>query len=208
MRTSIAALLLLSLAALPLSGQAPPAGPTPTPTPTSVSDDATHDELRALRDGLLDAINKGDIERQLSYFHPNAVITWHNAEVSRGHDGIRKYMTRMLEGPDKVVESFKADVNVDELTILYGGDTGISFGSAVEHFAMTSGRTFDLPARWSATLVRQDGRWLIASLHASDNLFDNPLLNMARRMAWWAGGGALVVGLALGFLLGRRRSPR
>ena len=210
MRTSIAALLLLSVAALPLPAQAPPADPTPTPTltPAPVSDEATHDELRALRDGLLDAINKGDIERQLSYFHPNAVITWHNAEVSRGHDGIRKYMTGMLQGPDKVVESFKADVNVDELTILYGGDTGISFGSAVEHFAMTSGRTLDLSARWSATLVKQDGRWLIASLHASDNLFDNPLLNMARRMAWWVGGGALVVGLALGFLLGRRRGSR
>lgn len=169
------------------------------------SDEATHDELRALRDGLLDAMGKGDIERELTYFHPNAVITWHNAEVSRGHAGIRDYLKRMLEGPDKAVESFRADVTVDELTILYGGDTGISFGSAVEHFQMTNGRTFDLPARWSATLVKENGRWLISSLHASDNLFDNPLLNMARRMAWWAGGIALVAGLALGFLLGRRR---
>jgi uncharacterized protein (TIGR02246 family) len=176
-----------------------------TPEQAPASDEATHDELRALRDGLLDAISKGDIERELTFFHPNAVITWHNAEVSRGRDGIRKYMSRMLEGPDKAVESFKADVNVDELTALYGGDTGISFGSAVEHFAMTSGRTFDLSARWSATLVKHDGRWLIASLHASDNLFDNPLLNMARRMAWWAGGIALLVGLGLGFVLGRRR---
>ena len=28
---------------------------------------------------------------------------------------------------------------MDELTILYGGDTGIAFGSAVEHFQMTNG---------------------------------------------------------------------
>lgn len=178
------------------------------PPPASPSDEATHDELRALRDGLLDAMGKGDIERELTFFHPNAVITWHNAEVSRGRDGIRKYLSRMLEGPDKAVESFKADVTVDELTILYGGDTGVAFGSAVEHFAMTSGRTFDLPARWSATLVKENGRWLIASLHASDNLFDNPLLGLARRMAWIAGGVALVAGLLLGFLLGRRRGIR
>lgn len=151
-------------------------------------------------------MSKGDIERELTFFHPNAVITWHNAEVSRGHAGIRDYLKRMLEGPDKAVERFGADVNVDELTILYGGDTGISFGSAVEHFAMTNGRTFDLPARWSATLVRENGRWLISSLHVSDNLFDNPLLNMARKFAWWAGGLGLIVGLALGFLAGRRRS--
>lgn len=192
MRTSIAALLLLSLTSLPAQAQAP-------------SDEATHDELRALRDGLLDAMSKGDVERELTYFHPDAVVTWHNAEVSRGRDGIRDYLKRMMEGPDKAVASFRADVKVDELTILHGGDTGVSFGSAVEHFELTSGRTFDLPARWSATLVKENGRWLIASLHASDNLFDNPLLNLARRMAWLAGGIALVAGLALGFLLSRRR---
>ncbi|MES1211080.1 MAG: nuclear transport factor 2 family protein, partial [Acidobacteriota bacterium] len=146
----------------------------------------THNALRALRDGLLDAIAKGDIERQLTYFHPNAVVTWHNAEVSRGRDGIRQYLEKMLSGPDKAVQGFKADVTVDELTILYGGTTGISFGSAVEHFEMIGGRTFDLPARWSATLIKEGDTWLIASLHASDNLFDNPLLNLARRMTWWA----------------------
>ena len=37
------------------------------------ADEAVHNELRALRDGLLDAMSKGDIERQLTYFHPNVV---------------------------------------------------------------------------------------------------------------------------------------
>lgn len=175
------------------------------PVSAQTSDEATHDELRALRDGLLEAIAKGDVERELTWFHPDAVITWHDAEVSRGHDSIRGYLKRMLEGPDKAVESFKADVKVDALTILYGGDAGISYGSAVEHFAMSRGRTFDLPARWSATLVKENGRWLIASLHVSDNLFDNPMLDLARRVVWWAGGGALIVGIAIGVLLGRRR---
>lgn len=152
-------------------------------------------------------MNKGDLERELSYFHPNTVITWNNAEVSRGRDGARSYLNRMLTGPDKIVESYKADVNVDELTILYGGDTGISFGSTIEHFKLASGKTFDLPARWSAALVKEDGKWLIANLHASDNLFDNPLLAMAKRMVYWVGGISLLVGLAAGFLLGRRRRP-
>ena len=107
-------------------------------------------------------------------------------------------------GPDKVVASFKADVNVDELTILYG-NTGISFGSAVEHFKLTRGGTLDLPARWSATLVKEGDQWRIASLHASDNLFDNPLLAQARRTVYWAAGLSLLLGLAAGWLLGRRR---
>jgi uncharacterized protein (TIGR02246 family) len=192
---------MLGMAVLPAWSQAPPA---PAPAAT---DEAAHNELRAFRDGLLDAMNKGDLERELAYFHPNAVVTWHNAEVSRGRDGVRAYLNRMLTGPDKIVESYKGDVNVDELTILYGGDTGLSFGSAVEHFKLADGKTLDLPARWSATLVKEDGKWLIANLHASDNLFDNPVLAMTKRMIYWVGGITLLAGLAAGFVLGRRRRP-
>lgn len=163
-----------------------------------------HDELRAFRAGLLEAMNKGDVERELTYFHPNAVVTWHNAEVSRGRDGVRAYLKRMLQGPASVVASYRAEVAVDELTILYGNDVGISFGSALEHFEMTDGRKLDLPARWSATLVKAGDKWLIASLHASDNLFDNPVLASARRLIFWAGGAALLAGLVLGLALGRR----
>ena len=207
MKKRIAFLLLpslLSLLSLPSSAQAPPPAAPPAAT-APASDEATHNELRALRDGLLDAMRKGDIERELTFFHPNAVVTWHNAEVSRGRDGIRKYLTRMLQGPNKAVDSFNADVNVDELTILYGGDTGIAFGSAVEHFKMASGRNFDLPARWSATMVKENGQWLIANLHSSDNLFDNPLLDSAKRTIGWTGAIGLAVGLAIGIFIGRRR---
>jgi hypothetical protein len=190
----IAALMYLSLVTLPVSSQTPPP-----------KDEAVHKELRVLRDGLLDAMNKGDIDRELTYMHPNVVVTWHNAEVSRGRDGMRAYLTRMLSGPNKVVSSYSANVDVDELTILYGSATGISFGSAVEHFKLTDGKMLDLPARWSATLVKDGDKWLIASLHASDNLFDNPVLAIAKRTAYWAGSVALVIGLIVGFVFGRRR---
>jgi LPXTG-motif cell wall-anchored protein len=36
-------------------------------------------------------------------------------------------------------------------------------------------------------------------------MFDNPLLNSAKKMAWYAGGGAAVVGVLIGFFVGRRR---
>jgi ketosteroid isomerase-like protein len=193
MKKLIAALMFLCPAALPASSQAPP------------KDEAVHNELRALRDGLIDAMNKGDIERELTYMHPNVVVTWHNAEVSRGRDGVRAYLNRMLTGPNKAVSSYSASVDVDELTILYGGNTGISFGSALEHFKLNDGKMLDLPARWSAALVKDGDKWLIASLHASDNLFDNPVLTMAKRTAYWAGGVSLVVGLIVGFTVGGRR---
>lgn len=168
------------------------------------AEDPAHNELRAVRDGLLAGMNKGDIEAQLAYLHTNVVVTWHNAEASRGHEGVRKYLDRMLKGSNKVVEKFSADVTVDELSILYGGDTAIAFGSAQEHFTLAGGRQFDFTGRWSATLVKEGGKWLIANLHTSDNIFDNPLLNAAKRMLVWAGIGAGIAGLLIGWLLGRR----
>lgn len=170
----------------------------------NAQEDPAHNELRAVRDGLLAGMNSGDIEAQLAYLHPNVVVTWHNAEVSRGRDGVRKYLDRMLNGPSKVVKKFGAEVTVDELSILYGGDTAIAFGSAQEHFTLTSGRSFDFTGRWSATMVKDGGKWLVANLHTSDNIFDNPLLNQVKAALPWVGGGALLVGALVGWLLGRR----
>jgi ketosteroid isomerase-like protein len=154
---------------------------------------------------MVEAIKKGDIERELTYLHPNVVVTWQNAEVSRGRDGVRAYLNRMLNGPNKVVSDYNVDLNVDELTILYGGDTGISFGSSREHIGLVHDMSLDYPGRWSATLVKEDGKWLIASLHTSTNIFENPLLATARRLIYVAGAVGLVAGLLLGFFLRRRR---
>src|SRR6266496_5164221 len=65
-------------------------------------EDPAHQELRALRDGLLAAMNKSDLEASLAFLHTNCVITWHNAEVSRGHAGVRAYNDRVMKGPKKL----------------------------------------------------------------------------------------------------------
>jgi hypothetical protein len=167
--------------------------------------EATHNELRAMRDGLVDSMNKGDIERELTYLHTNAVVTWHNAEVSRGREGVRAYYSRLTSGPDKMVDKFSAEIKVDELTILHGENAGISFGSSIEHFQFTNGRRFDLKGRWTATLIKENGKWLIGSLHVSTNLFDNVLLDMVKKYAVRAVCIAVVVGAVLGWLIGRKR---
>jgi len=171
----------------------------------TAGENPAHQELRQLRDGLLTAMNKGDLDGMLSYLNTNCVITWHNAEVSRGHDGVREYFNRVMTGPNKIVESFHCDLKVDELTILYGDNMGICYGSSDEHFILASGKDLNVKGRWSATLVKENDHWLVASLHASTNLFDNVMLDLAKKTAVLCGIGALVAGLVIGWLLGRCR---
>jgi len=84
---------------------------------------------------------------------------------------------------------------------------GICFGSSDEHFKLATGKELNVKGRWTATLVKEDGHWLVASLHASTNLFDNVMLDLAKRAAKIVGVIGLILGLIAGWLLGRRRKP-
>jgi ketosteroid isomerase-like protein len=167
-----------------------------------------HAALRMLRGRLLESVNKMDVDGILENLHPNVVVTWQNAEVSRGHQGVRDYLARMTGGANPIVRSFKTDVNVDELTVLYGENTGIAFGSSTDRFDLTGGLDFTLNGRWTATLIKDKGRWLVASMHASTNLFDNPLLNIAKKAVYIGVPASFLVALAIGLFVGRSLSKR
>ena len=164
-------------------------------------EDPVHEELRALRDGVLDAFNKSDLERLLTFVHKDAVLTWQNAEVSRGHQGIRDYYQKMMTGPNKVVESVKGTATVDDLTTLYGDKNGVAVGALEQDFKLADGTDLHLSNRWTADVVKEDGKWRISRFHVSANLFDNPVQQIAiKKTAQWTGGIAGLAGLLIGVL--------
>ncbi len=162
-------------------------------------------EIHALRERLLGAINKADFDQMAADLHPRVVITYQNAEVARGRDGVKAFQLKMTGGPDKVVESFHADVKADDITILPGGTAAVSTGSSVETYKMTHGPDLTLDARWTATLVKDNGQWLLASLHCSTDLFKSPLVAATKKAGVTASIGSIIIGLIVGWLLGRKR---
>jgi ketosteroid isomerase-like protein len=173
------------------------------------AEDPAHEELRALRRELVEAVNKSDLEGLLGHLDPSVIVTWLNGEVSRNPEEVRAYYDRMMKGPRPIVKSITIDPTVEELTHLYG-NTGVAYGHSKDHFQLTDGQDFVVPTRWSATVVKKDGKWLIANFHASTDMFDNPVLTLAvKRTALWAAVIAGVVGLILGGIGGwflRRRA--
>lgn len=175
----------------------------------AVSPEALHDELRELRDDVLAAVARNDFEAIAPHLHPKVVFTPMNGEVCRGPQEIRAYFDKMLKGPAAIVKSIQLDLEVDRLTDLYG-DTGLAFGSSNDHYTLSNGMDFPVQTRWTCSLVRENGRWLITAFHASANVFDNPILERAKQAAklQWGGIGAgagVLIGALLGVALGRRR---
>ena len=77
-----------------------------------------------------------------------------------------------------------------------------------QDFKFFDGREISLKSRWTVTFIKEGGRWQLAAIHASANVFDNPILGLAvRKTALWTGGGAVVLGGLAGWLIGRRRKP-
>jgi ketosteroid isomerase-like protein len=170
-------------------------------------EDPVHNELRALRKGLTDAVVKWDIDRQMSYVHKDVVVTWQNGEVVRGHDGLKEFLQRNAAG--RVFQGYVQPPEPAELTIMHGPNTGINYGTSVARYNVL-GKEFDLTNHWTVTLVKEDGKWLIANYHVSANVLDNPLLNLAKQSLYWSDGVAVVVGLLVGLVVGwmvRRSRP-
>lgn len=167
----------------------------------NAAEDPAHNELRALRTEVIEAITKEDFDNVIRHVHTNAVITWQNNDVCRGHQGLREFFNRM--GKD-TFKGYKIPPTPEELTILHGGTTGVSYGQTVAQYKLL-GKDVELKSRWTATVVKENGRWLLASYHVSMNVLDNPLLNAAKSGLFLAAGAALASGLIVGILLGKRK---
>lgn len=164
------------------------------------AEDPAHQELRTVRTEVIEAITKGDFDRVLQHVHTNVVVTWQNHEVCRGHQGLKEFFNKTGK---QTFQGYKIPPTPDELTILHGGDTGVSFGETIAQYTLL-GKSRELKSRWTATLVKENGRWLLAGYHVSMNVLDNPLLNAATQSLYWTAGGTLLAGLGVGWLLGKR----
>lgn len=208
---------LFALLALPAAAQEPAPDPAAaaeaaavTAVPEAPTPDQLHDELRALRAAMETALNDRDLDALVAHVTEDVVFTTMNNDVVAGPEGIRDYFLKMLEGPDRVVDSVTSHFEADALSTLVEDDVAIAVGKSHDRYVLRGGREFEIEGRWTATLVRRDGRWLVAAFHYSTNVFDNPILAAQRKAATWiaAGLGAamLIAGLLLGRFLARRRA--
>ena len=170
-------------------------------------DEQIHDALRELRNRLISAYEKRDMEAMLQEVTDDVVITWQNGERNEGHQEFREFFDRMMNGESRVVNDISSTVEVDAESVLYDDDTAVARGTLSDEFSLADGSEFALNSKWTATVVKEDSQWKVASFHVSANIFDNALLDRAKAYLGSAAmiGGVIggLVGLVLGWILGR-----
>jgi len=174
------------------------------------SDEAVHEELRALLNGIETAVNSEAYGDLAQYFHETARITTINQEVISSNTEIEPYFERWF-GEGGYLKTLRMELEADALTEFYADMSfGVVRGSGDEDYVLSDERFFPMKTRWTATVSKtDDGQWRILTLHIGTNFLDNPILSMAENSAkYFAAGGAVVgllLGMIFGFLWGRRK---
>jgi ketosteroid isomerase-like protein len=173
----------------------------------SPADEAIHAQLRALKDRAIAAVGRRDIDALLAEADPNVAFTAMDNEIAHGREAVRAYFEKMMTGDSRIVQDLHVTFEPDASSTLYnGGNNAVSVGSSKAHFKLVRGLEFDVDGRWTADLAKENDKWLITAFHYSVSLFDNPLLGAAKRMIWYVGIGATLVGVVVGFWIGRRHA--
>jgi len=174
------------------------------------TDQAIHDELRGVLNGIAQAVNSEDYGSLAQYFHENLTITTLNQEVISTRAEIEPYFDKWF-GPGGYLKTLTMSLEADDLTEFYADKTfGIVRGSGDENYVLSDSRSFPMKTRWTATVIKDtDGKWRILTLHIGTDFLNNPILAIAEDSAKYfgmAGGAAgLIFGILLMFMLGRRK---
>ncbi|QBH96966.1 hypothetical protein EKN56_11505 [Limnobaculum zhutongyuii] len=165
-------------------------------------DKVIHDELRQALQTVTDAINSGEYEKMLPVLSKEIKATPITQEFIDGQQQVVPYFQKWF-GPERFLKKLNITFVPDVVTELSPDKTwGVVYGTGIEKYSLSDGRSYDFHTRWTATLAIEEGRWKIKAIHIGTDFMDNPLLNEARDTIMKSAIGGAVGGILLGVLFG------
>lgn len=159
---------------------------------------------------LARAISASDFVRAGEMLTPDAVVTFQNGDSVVGRDAIERYVKGLFAGKGALIQAYAGEPVVKSVTEV-DAQSKVLAGTSTDTLTLSSGAPMVIETRWTATVVRRDGAWKIASLHLSTNMLDNPVIEKMKMTSYLLGAFGLVMGLTLGLglmiILRRRAAP-
>jgi hypothetical protein len=166
-------------------------------------------ELDEFRLGLFTKFNEGKYEEMLQqYCHPDVIATWQDGTSGQGYDAVLAEFEKL----SKFIDNISVQPDTDLRLIYTGGRMVVASGDMRDQYALARGVDVGLKSRWTATLVKENEKWLLLGFSASTNAFDNEVISLyLRNTTYVCVGIAAVAGLIFGIagtlLVARRKRP-
>lgn len=144
-----------------------------------------HAALRALLTRVTQAVNDQNVDALTACFTKKFVFTTVDQSVLTDTLSIRNYYDKMIHVKNSPVTGYKVSPEADVLTVFIDGNTGYCYGTSDDAYTLRKGgRTVHMQCRWTATVVKEDGEWKMATVHTGVNVMDNTVLRV-RTLSWW-----------------------
>lgn len=168
-------------------------------------DDSSADrqQLRAMLESVEAALNNQQFDQITPLLDDEVVAVFLDAEVARSPAAVTAYIERFLSGDAAILKGYTTKATLGDSARFFG-NVAVADGTSADIFDLADGSQLQIDSVWSVTLSKTTGSWKIVQIHFSANMFDNPLMAEAQERIVLFLLLAAIVGLIVGFLLGRR----
>ena len=200
--------LVFILQATSAWAESTPSTTNPDSTSTTALGEADHDALRKLMTEATGALNRLDAAALAKYLADGFVLTFADQTVITDMAELDGYIAGYFTADNAPLKSVSFVPEATEQVRFIDSRTGVVYGTSADTYTLADDTSLVFDTHWTATVVKEDGRWLVQTFHAGVNMLDNPILDATSQGSLFSGGVALLVGLLAGAFLMRlfRRS--
>lgn len=145
--------------------------------------EADHKALQVLGEKTAQMLNEQNFKEMNSCFTKKFVFIPIDQSVITSVDEFKKYYQKIKTDNNYGVIGMRITPSYDIPTVFTGSDTGYCYGIADNTFVLKGGKSVHVKSRWSATFVKEDGKWKIAMVQSGVDMLDNPMLSAVKGVA-------------------------
>jgi ketosteroid isomerase-like protein len=166
------------------------------------SQEADKQALRDLKATYEKAIAAGDLSVIEPYLADDFTAVMITADEVKDYDGIKAYWKKVT---DFIGDDGTYTVSIVPDDTIFEGNIAIAKGIAKEH-VVRGGKEIDLTSKWTAIARKEGETWKLVRIQATIDPVNNPIITaLGKAKLWITGAVAAIVGLLIGWLIGRRK---
>ena len=140
-------------------------------------------ELKVILSDIQNALNTFNMDALLMPLSDSVTISFMTTEVVVGKTQIKEYYSKMFENEDSPLSKYTTQATIDA-PARFHGDTAVAHGRAQDVYTLKDGGTYQFNTRWTATAIKDSGKWEVLSINFSVDTFDNIVIEELKKNLW------------------------